>query len=541
MNKLFWTELKLSFHMGANQLLYQLQHLPIIKRFIKDKYYAAYDAKMILGMISLLVEAIKAILVSVFYLFIVIAGPMAFVGATEEVVFANVDIPNSVYYLFYWTSFILGSFINVVLMENSADEYMLLHVLRVNPKRHYRMLLLQRILLDFFRFVPLAFFIGFGHYLCLYLALLGYRMLGETIRIKLYEKFKIRQSVPVNIFLFLLCVATYVGYFMTSGDPLNFGFVVHPIHVLVSFGIGVVCFLYLWRYPSYNRLAKELVLRESLAFESDMDANAVAMEAAEIKVDEKKLDLSSQERKHEKKKGYAYLNALFFERHQQFSRRLLMIKGGVILAVLVVLSVILLLFPSAQDETWNIMMQYSPAFVFLMYLMSSGKSICSALFFNCDRVLLKYGYYRKGRAVLENFFLRIGRIMLVDLIPAGLLSLIPVAVMIISGHLEDWPMLLLMVGSILCLSIFFSVYHVFCYYICQPYTEEMAEQSTLFRVLNALIYVISYFTFTLPQDVEFSLAFLMNYNVVIWIVTMVFIVASFFLVYYLAPKRFRLR
>ena len=59
--------------------------------------------------------------------------------------------------------------------------------------------------------------------------------------------------------------------------------------------------------------------------------------------------------------------------------------------------------------------------------------------------------------------------------------------------LSVWKVIPLMAGSLL-LSAFFCLFHLFMYYITQPYTEEKTVKSPIFSVVNALVYFCLLYT-----------------------------------------------
>jgi hypothetical protein len=94
--------------------------------------------------------------------------------------------------------------------------------------------------------------------------------------------------------------------------------------------------------------------------------------------------------------------------------------------------------------------------------------------------------------------------------------------------------LILFTVSILCLSAFFSVHHLFLYYVFQPYTTELGMKNPYFKFINALVYLLCFFCLQLKSvPVYFTL--------VVISATVVYTAAALILVYRLAPRNFRVK
>ena len=198
-------------------------------------------------------------------------------------------------------------------------------------------------------------------------------------------------------------------------------------------------------------------------------------------------------------------------------------------------STIMQLYPiSFANDMWNAMDRVMTIFVFLMYCITSGRSITRALFYNCDHSLMKYGYYRRPDAILKNFRIRL-RFMLKSELPMVVVLCVGFVIdTIIIGKADQWVKLLSIIACIVLLSIFYSVVYLCMYYIFQPYTEGGKETGVGYSVCKGVIYVASYSCLqidTLPQ----------YFAAIIMVITVVGLVAGYALAYLMAPKRFVLK
>ena len=68
-----------------------------------------------------------------------------------------------------------------------------------------------------------------------------------------------------------------------------------------------------------------------------------------------------------------------------------------------------------------------------MYVMSTGDTICKAMFYNCDLSLLRYSYYREANVILANFTSRLKMTVLLNIVPAIALCLAIASIIVVSG------------------------------------------------------------------------------------------------------------
>ena len=88
--------------------------------------------------------------------------------------------------------------------------------------------------------------------------------------------------------------------------------------------------------------------------------------------------------------------------------------------------------------------------------------------------------------------------------------------------------------SILALSVFFSVHHLTCYYLIQPYNASTEVKSSLYMVVVWVTYFVCFFL--MQREIETFMFTLMT--LLFWVG---YCVAASFLVYKFAAKTFRLR
>jgi len=159
---------------------------------------------------------------------------------------------------------------------------------------------------------------------------------------------------------------------------------------------------------------------------------------------------------------------------------------------------------------------------------------CKAMFYNCDSSLLRYSYYREDKVILANFTTRLKKTVLLNIIPAIALSLAIAGVLVASGSSSELFSMLPLFLCILFLSCFFSIHHLFMYYVLQPYTAELTVKSPLFRFINVVIYTLSYICLQIKTTSYY-------FTLVVHVITITYMAIALILIYKVAPRTFKLR
>ena len=531
----------LVFVQQVNVLLYYVRKLPLVGEKIPYRLYGETDIKKAIGAIPVVFSVIGAFVGTFLYFLLMIKLPANWIQGFWEKEGIFVDQKAVMVYLFLIFSFLPGSFLVSNLTEGAKKDYVLLHVMRIPAAQHYRSKMVLKGVKDTICFlVPLLWF-GFGAESALFVVSLFFtRYIGHAGILQHYRHTEKKgkkvfwKSLGKTFLMFGIILA--LGYGVAAAVPRLFfdRYVMAEVVVFLSFTlVGMFCFSKVWKYGGYTIFAKKMVSLKDFLEQDDAVKEA---RAADVQIQDK--DISKEElrsRKYEEKEGYDYLNAIFFERHKRIVSRAVKSRIIIILAVGLI-GAVALLFVGEQmkQKTFEAMTQMMPVMVFVMYLESTGGRICKAMFFNCDISLLKYGYYREADAILKNFKIRLRKLLMLDAVPAAIIcGMILLWTLLCGEILAVWKVIPLMAGSLL-LSAFFCLFHLFMYYITQPYTEEKTVKSPIFSVVNALVYFGCYLCLQIQTG-----SWLFTLGVLA--VTIIFIPLSYFCVFRFAPKTFKIR
>ena len=531
----------LVFVQQVNVLLYYVRKLPFVGEKIPYRLYGETDIKKAIGAIPVVFSVIGAFVGTFLYFLLMIKLPANWIQGFWEKEGIFVDQKAVMVYLFLIFSFLPGSFLVSNLTEGAKKDYVLLHVMRIPAVQYYRSKMVLKGVKDTICFlVPLLWF-GFGAESALFVVSLFFtRYIGHAGILQHYRHSEKKgkkvfwKSLGKTFLMFGIILA--LGYGVAAAVPRLFfdRYVMAEVVVFLSFTlVGMFCFSKVWKYGGYTIFAKKMVSLKDFLEQDDAVKEA---RAADVQIQDK--DISKEElrsRKYEEKEGYDYLNAIFFERHKRIVSRAVKSRIIIILAVGLI-GAVALLFVGEQmkQKTFEAMTQMMPVMVFVMYLESTGGRICKAMFFNCDISLLKYGYYREADAILKNFKIRLRKLLMLDAVPAAIIcGMILLWTLLCGEILAVWKAIPLMAGSLL-LSAFFCLFHLFMYYITQPYTEEKTVKSPIFSVVNALVYFGCYLCLQIQTG-----SWLFTLGVLA--VTIIFIPLSYFCVIRFAPKTFKIR
>lgn len=532
------TTWRLQRSMAVNRFVYRLQHLPLVGKKVPSSLYRGSEIKSLFSALSLISHILSGFVKKAIYLaaFIYLPAQQAMEWLFPEQEGLSLTM---VFLLFFCMNLLAGSFVNSTVLNVTEDKYVILNLMRADAKNYYLQQILLKLAGDTLFFLPglivalcvlgkLSLWVP----LALLLELIAFRVIGEALGLWLYDKkdFNIAHTGKVGLPILGVSLPAAAGLiYLCRGIPTVGTVGTHPITVLVVLIVCLPALRYLLGFGGYTYVARQtatysVVMQGILAVQ---DAGKSGSAVDEKAFGEKDLHSNKFEKLH----GYDYLNALFFDRNKRQYRVLWRIKIIAITVLTIggcVAGFFLLNTPGTKVST------IMPALVFILYLMCSGQRVCRSLFYNCDVCLLKYGYYRQGDALLQNFRIRLRRLVWMDMVPALLLC--AGIVLFIFSIRQPWqlvdcvPMLL----TIPLLSIFFDIYQLLLYYIFQPYLEAGGQKSVGYSVFSMLIYVAAYACLQVHTD---SIWFTLS----IMALTVVVIPVSYALIYRLAPKCFHLK
>jgi len=529
--------LNINATMNANRVIFYFKRIPLIGRLMPDKIYGDLDLKMMVTVVVTIFNVIRKLFNKALYVGLMIVLPLFyFYDYKMEMI-----PPEAFLNLFFFLSFIGGTLQISALLETNRNKYICIKLMKFGPRDFVIPTMLARHISNFIYFLPIilipyALIGGSVWYGVLLLILLtAIRFINEACQLLVYDKtgiLLIKKFAFQWALVLAAVIAAYLPLYFSSVWPIQNVLFSLPMimAIFICFAFGIV---YIFKFENFRKVVYSSIKLDDIM----LDLSKAMGEARFSGVKMKENDFSAEllkSGKFENKNGFFYLNAIFFARHRKLLEKPIKIRLCIIGAVFIVLSVISVIFPGLGKELDGGILGVIPAFVFIMYFASIGDQVCKAMFYNCDISLLRYGFYRDKAVILMNFKVRLLKLTGLNLVIGAAISIAFPSFLAIAGVNFTLLDLILFIASILCLSVFFSVHHLFLYYVFQPYTTELGMKNPFFKIINGVVYLLCYGCLQIRNAPGFFTLALIG-------ATAAYIALALILVYKLAPTRFQVK
>lgn len=486
MFKTFLNMYKVSINIDANTLLTILAKVP----FLKNKMPKTVAAVLATIFRVLCEFAFKTSFVALFMFL-----PHILFSKYMESGLAGFGIENCFVYFAIILCGLCGSVVRSEIFRNNDYSYLMLKIYRVNPLNFFRFKILYKTVLELLAFWFAFSVFGMNVAKAFYLALVieFARFVGEAFNIYIFritgKCLLDLRGMAVFLMLGALIVAYFVPYirgFVPAAYNLVFSTTWLPV-ILVA---GSLFMYYIWNYKSYSKIAMRIY---TLADLMDMNSEEGFSLKEKYKSVMGRVDL--EEYPDEDCQEYMYSEKFFLQNKK-------IVANGIITRVFSIFAVIIaVIIVVAMGNTGvvNKVISYSlPVLIFIMYIMSRGKSLCRELYYSGDKSLMEKGYYSTKENVFKNYIAVLKDIILIDLIPAIFLVFAYALAAFLVGQEVKIDTIVSVCLGILFLSIFFSNYNVFMYYVCMPFSPDenkigKSVGAIIYYVCNLLVYVGCYF------------------------------------------------
>lgn len=533
--------LSIQTSLGYNQLIYWMSQVPFLGKEVPNAWYGINGAKKIVYFIQLLLALIKKVGLKLFY----------FLGVflLSLFVFLLLELdPESLTNLFLGILSIFTIFGGIfnwstLLDPTSQLEVISIKMLKIEAKIFYQ----TKLLVNSFSFLILDGIIhgllawvllsNFWFGLSMAVFALGLRNIFTLFFLPLYRP---NANQPSSAIVFLNLVAwigipilTFITIINVNRFPLEWvynwqvGFIGVVLLILTAFIFHKATFL--------NRLAKQVITYNTLSNVSDVNPH---VKGAGVEVKAKNYQVDTRNQEDTNLFGISYLNDLFFKRlgsvlNKKVYQRVAIIGGVFAIAITLLL---VLEVEIRQEQTEEFFLMSVPIFTIpIAYYAYMGEQFTKFCFYNLDRTLMHYTFYRQPDIVLtsiKNRFLKSVQynapILFTFLVGST-------TAYFIFGGQAFFP-LVISLGAQVLMMLLFSMHHLFLYYLIQPFTESMQTKSPLYNIINGLMFFVIYFIY-LDQGETFSQ--ILSY--VFYGGAIIYLPLGLFLVYRYAPNTFKLR
>ena len=541
MNSIIKQIISLRTTLWVNSFLFYLKRLWIIGKWIPDSLYSHYPLKRILACAAFLIRQLIDLAGKPLYLFFFVLLPIQMLIAKRPSL--QEDSFSLMVQILFFLNCLLGAFGDSQIFTVTRDKITLIKYMHTDARSYTRAALVLKYVPFFLCYLPfLILFSGLlggtvlqGIFLWIMLA--AFRMMGEAFQLFVFD----RTGKVYN--RSMACSWAAIGTGLAGGYLLPFLGISFPAAAVLLHPVLIACYLALggaglyYIAAGYREYGKKLPRSIDLNFLlSTMLKTSSGSSFKEVEIREKDVEISSSIRPHSSShQGYAYFNSLFFARHRRqlirpVSYRLLIV--GALFAA----SILLLVTnrEAAVKMSANLTTLLLPSFVYIMYFLTVADKACRAMFYNCDKDMLHYSFYRRPDTILHNFRIRLLHVCLYDGVIAAALCLAAFLFCLLAGTSVFTMDMLLFCLTILLLSVLFTAHHLCLYYIFQPYSESLKIKNPFFSTINVMMYVLCFLCLEIKvKGSAFTLGVLAF--------TVMYIALALLLVYRKAPKTFRIK
>lgn len=538
MHRTLNTILNLQSSSFANRLIYYVQKLPLIGKLIGDNAYSRLGLKRTAAIAALLLSVSWGFLTGMLYIGLIIYYPVVVLGK-ELPPERQLEIFR---HIFLIITFIVAGVSNAKVLEPKRGKYIAIKLMRLPATRYMRATLCYKYFTYFVYLLTavLLFSSLLGasvlQGIALTAAAVMWRIFCEYVHLWLYRKtgnVLIKNNPVVWTVIFVGYASAYSPLFLDAAPAWGAMLASALPFSVICIVLGIYAGMLLFRRTDYTDAVDAATRRDDPL----LDLGRMMAEAQKTSVKAKDSDYSQEAlsvggKSFENKEGYEYINAIFFARHKSLIRQPLYRRLAILGAAGAVMLLIAILFPGQGAFITSNLGSLLPILIIVMAFFTVGENMCKAMFFHCDLKLLRQSFYRQDAA--KHFRIRLGKILGMNLLLGAMLSLVLTLAVVVAGGFQADGQLLHLWVSTLSLAVFFSVHHLFLYYIFQPYTTELNAKNPFFHIFSGLVSAVFIIALNLkPGPAVFS--------AIAAAVSLLYLAAAFVLVRRYAPRTFRVK
>ena len=510
----------------VNNILYALKQIPLVGRILPETLYQEPGLKILANIISVLWEIFAALIGKGVYFLILLGAAALYPSPEKRALFLYLMVICTV----------LGGFMNTYMFNPTKDKYYALILLRMDARSYtlvnygYALIKLAAAYLLFGLLLGGLVDLPVWQRVLLPLFAVGVKLFAAAYMLRDYEK--TGNASNENKVGPLYWAALFLGLAAAFGLPA-IGIFLPEAASLIFMGLGVALGAFsarrILRFAFYREMYQELLGD----WMDQMDKGGASKTASAARKQSEKA-ISADTGITSSRNGFEYLNELFIKRHQRIlwraAEKIAFVCLILVLAALIALS----LYPEVKTVVNELTMQFLPYFVFILYAINRGTGFTQALFINCDSSLLTYSFYKKPGQILKLFRIRLREIIKINLLPAFVIGAGLAVLLFASGGTDNPVNYAVLVVSVLCMSVFFSVHYLMIYYLLQPYTAGAEMKSGTYKIVMTVTYFVCYLMMRVQMPTFIfglmTIVFCVAYSVIACVV-----------VYRMAPKTFKLR
>lgn len=447
------------------------------------------------------------------------------------------QLRQSIVYFTCFLSCICGSLINSGMFDIDEDAHAMLATMQVEPALFFKERIVYKLVIDAIGFMLAFTIVGidFGHAFYLMIWILISRLLGEFINLYVFRYTgRIINEIPlVTIVIMGTCVfMAYAFPFLRSRVVDLTVYVYNYIWLLAALVVAAVVLYELFSYDGYAYIAKSYIARIKEKNRKEQDEEN---SYGDMAMGEYSSDGYFKEYDKDKSRGLKYIHKIFFARNLDYVRNIMMVRCILIVIAAVVGVVICRMSPAeTRDIVWEVLCGALPIMVFIMYCLSVTPKLCKLMFCYMDLDTLTSGAYRSRRYNFKNYVVRLKMLVICELIQAAVMCVGFIAVAAASGNMAHIYKIIPVCIGIIMLSVFYAVFNLLVYYMCQPYNRQFKAKGYTFYAAHAGMLAICYGCVYISWPA-------VVFDIALALVLAVFLSGAATLVYYFSGRTFKVR
>ena len=187
------------------------------------------------------------------------------------------------------------------------------------------------------------------------------------------------------------------------------------------------------------------------------------------------------------------ISTKYFKRNFDYIRNTIAARSILIVIACVGASVVCRMSQQdTRDTIWNVMCNAMPIMVFIMYCLSVTPKLCKTMFCYIDHDILQSGSYVGKRYNFLNYVVRLKMMTVCEVFQAIVLCAAFVIVGVASGNAKNIAEIVPVCVGIILLAVFYALFNLLVYYVCQPYNSELKVKGYTFFAAHAGMLAICY-------------------------------------------------
>lgn len=524
MNKTLRISFSLRNTYRVNAILFSLKQIPLLKRLLPETLYKSKGLKVFANILSVLWEILSAFAGKFLYFLAMVYG--------AGIIYEKLSGTESFLHILLFLT-VIGSFTNTQLFHPTKDKYYAMVLMRMDAREYTLVNYIYSMLKVVIGFIPFTILFGLARgvpfWFCLLLpfCVAGMKVFAAAVSLWDYEKRGSGYNENKLSKYVWGCIAVLLA--IAYGLPV-FGAV---LPMMVSVGLFLACIplgaagmMKVLTFRDYRAINQELL--SGLTNQMDTAAKTKIIKQANEKKISSDTSITSNCR------GFEYLNELFIKRHRKILWDSTKKISYVCIFLVIGILAVTFLIPGLKPGINGIIMTWLPYFVFIMYVLNRGTSFTQALFMNCDHSLLTYSFYKQPQFILRLFQIRLREIMKINAVPALVIGIGLSLILFATGGTDNPLDYVVLIVSILCMSLFFSIHYLTIYYLLQPYNAGTEMKSGTYKIVSGVTYLLCFFIMQLRMPI-------LIFGIMAIVFCVIYSIVASILVYRFAPDTFRIR